>query len=67
MLLNELYDEIRKILPDAQFETDNYGQVIVYTKKMVQDPRNECCQSMGDWAVIDFDLDEVKKEENESE
>lgn len=29
--MNELIEAIRRILPDCQFETDNDGQIIIYT------------------------------------
>ena len=28
---DELWDKIKKILPQAQFERDNFGQIIIYT------------------------------------
>ena len=31
MTFDELYNRIMSILPDASIETDNYGQILVYT------------------------------------
>ncbi len=40
MTLNELMNKILEILPNAQVENDNYGQIVIYTdlKQFDQSP-----------------------------
>jgi hypothetical protein len=35
MKIQQLKDQIRLILPEAQFEEDNYGQILIYTNLMI--------------------------------
>ena len=30
----KIIDAIRAVLPEASFDTDNYGQIVIYTNKM---------------------------------
>lgn len=43
---NELVEAIRKVLPQAQFEEDNNGQLIIYTGKIEED--GEVMEYKGD-------------------
>ena len=47
MTLRELQDKIRKIIPIAAFERDNFGQIVIYTN-LEDGPDN---------TVVDFDPD----------
>ena len=35
MTINELYEKISEILPNAQLDFDNHGQLVIYTDVMV--------------------------------
>jgi hypothetical protein len=46
---NEAVAEVLKVFPNATFDEDNDGQIIIYTDKRL-DPRER---------LVDFDLDEL--------
>jgi hypothetical protein len=52
MTIGELQVRIRKIIPDAAFERDNYGQIVIYTN-LEDGPDN---------TVVDFDPDDEDEE-----
>ena len=40
MTINELYEKISEILPNAQLDFDNHGQLVIYTDmKVAQDDK----------------------------
>lgn len=48
MNFNQLVTEILKVLPEATFDEDSYGQIVIYTNKCQVDPDNN-------QALIDLD------------
>lgn len=43
--MKNIIDAIRAVLPEASFDTDNYGQIVIYTNKSEDEN--------GDW--VDFE------------
>lgn len=55
----DLQKKILKILPNAQFDDDNNGQLVIYTGKR--------CDGGGDSPLIDFDEDEEDEQAPQEE
>ena len=51
MKFNKVVTEVLKVFPNATFDEDNDGQVIIYTDKRLN----------AQDKLVDFDLDELEK------
>jgi hypothetical protein len=55
MDLPEMMEGIRKVCPNATFDTDNDGQVIIYTDKTILTSLQNPSIPAGEDLIVDFD------------